>query len=114
MPNERTDLMELVFTELQNLEPEAMSKVNVLMSDITQAFDTSFKNVTGRDDVLYNKCSWHLEERWKRRLKDALLLDLAKQMRTSGRVQEFDNLFQMWQDLADPNVAAMYTMAKCW
>ena len=98
IPTERTDMLEIVFSELYNLEPQACQRVEILMSDMSHAFEEAFKN-TISDRPIFVKCAFHVDERWRKNIKDTDLLFDVLELRNEGNINNFNHKLDQLMDL---------------
>ena len=102
VPTERTDMVSIIFEELQRLAPEACQKVSVFMSDLTHVFETAWKNTFGEDGgPTFAKCAMHVEEAWKRNIKNDEMLGNFKDLRTDGSEERVMQNYRLLEDLKD-------------
>lgn len=66
--SESAEVLKPAFKVLNELAPEAVKKVKVLMSDLAGAFPKAWQESFPNSDCRVVKCAWHLENAWKRQL----------------------------------------------
>ena len=100
VPTERIDMVSIIFEELRRIAPEACQKVSVFMSDLTHVFETAWKATFGEDGgPTFAKCAMHVEEAWKRNIKNEDMLNIFKELRTDGSEESVMQKYGLYEDL---------------
>ena len=98
VPTERTDMVSIIFQELQRLAPEACQKVSLFMSDLTHVFENAWRDTIG-GGVTFAKCAMHVEEAWRRNVKNEEMLFNFMQLRLDGSEENVMQTYRLLEDL---------------
>jgi hypothetical protein len=86
-----------MFDTLLELEPEAFMKITSLTTDMNNAWKNALLSVLERD-VNFIKCSWHVDEAWKKRMDEEMFHEIRDTLRLEGTENGFHVQYSLLQE----------------